>query len=155
MNYRVLFFLIGIIIVLMGSVLFFVFSSGAKQAQLAVISDSEQNTLTNPSVNKGLFSFEQPQYSTLNHSCSAPFVDDAYTSLIMQYETAPESCSLFVNSQLVKSMRNLRPDCRGQCPYEEFSLSTYIGSLDVRDNHEIRICCNDLCLDRVLAAQCS
>lgn len=155
MNYRVIVLFVTIAIVLMSSALFVIFSTGAKQAQLAVISDAQQADLSSDTVNKGLFVFEQPSYMTQNHSCEAPFKDDVYTSLVMSYQTTPRSCSIFVNGELIRTQSDLRPDCRGQCPYEDFSLTTYIGNLDVRDTHNIEICCNDICIQKELDPQCS
>jgi hypothetical protein len=154
MNYRVLFFTIAIVFISLGSVLFFVISAGAKQTQNAVLEQSERVGLNQELVKKGLFAFGQPSYFTNNHSCTPPFADEVYATLVMSYETTPRSCSIFVNGKLIHTEYNLKPECIGQCPYEDFSRTIYVDKLDVRDNHEIEMCCNGICIEKGLSAVC-
>lgn len=155
MNFRVIFFIIGITIVLMGSVLFFVVSSGAKNAQTAVLKNADDVTRESSSVTKGLFELGEPSFLSTNHSCSSDFVEETYITLIMSYQNTPRSCSVFVNERITGSYRNLRPDCRGECPYEDYSRTLFIDHLDVRDNHDVRVCCNDICVKKELDALCN
>ncbi|MFT4250334.1 MAG: hypothetical protein ACMXYD_03160 [Candidatus Woesearchaeota archaeon] len=155
MNYRVVFFIIAITLVVMGSVLFFVISSGAKGAQTVVLTQSESVSFDNDAVNKGLFTVGTPSFFTQNHSCRAGFMDDVYVSVSMLYSNPPRSCSFFVNDRYVRTQRDLQPSCVGSCPSGEFSRTFLIDELDVRDSHTLRVCCNDICTQRRIAAVCS
>lgn len=155
MNYRVVFFVIGVTIALMGAVLFFAVSGGAKAVQQQAIGQAQQSGLDNAFVSKGLFSLGNPSYAQVNTSCSAPFENDAYVTLVMHYLNTPRSCEVFVNDRLQQVRRDLRPSCIGSCPNEEFDRTLHIGLLDVRDNHEVRVCCNDVCVEKPLASVCS
>ena len=151
MNYRVLFFIIGISIMLMGSTLFFIAGSGAKQAQQATLAQTGSESA---SVVKGLFAVRGVSYAQAPPACSAPFTDDAYATLTMHYLNPPRSCEVFVNERLVSTQRSLRPSCIGECPNEEFDRTIHLGMLDVRDRHSVRVCCNDICVSEELSAVC-
>ena len=155
MNYRVVFFLIAITLLIMGSVIFFVLTSGAKQVQSATLAQSDAASLDSDAFNQGLFVLDQPSFFTQDHSCRAGFVDDVYVSVGMLYSNPPRMCSFFVNDRYVKSERNLQPSCVGSCPSGEFSRTFLVDALDVRDSHVVRVCCNDVCSQRRLEALCS
>lgn len=155
MNFRVVFFVIAFTIMIMGSVLFFVVSGGAKSAQIAVLDSSSQATLENQAVVRGLFELGDPSFFSLNHSCTHTFGDEAYITLITHYHNPPRTCTIFVNERLTNTHRNLRPDCIRECPNEAFSRTLFIDYLDVRDNHDVRVCCDDVCIRKTLPALCS
>lgn len=154
MNYRVIFFTVTMALLVMGSVLFFVISIGAKSTQNQVLRQADMTGLDSDFVRKGLFAIGQPAYETQNHSCVAPFSDDAYATLVMDYHAVPRSCTVFVNGRLMRTERDLRPECIGECPYTDFDRTLYIGSLDTRDSHSVRVCCNDVCITKQLPAAC-
>lgn len=155
MNYRVLFFVIGTTLALMGGVLFFAVSGGAKAVQQHAIGQAQQSDLDNAFVSKGLFALGSPSYAQVNNSCSAPFQRDAYVTLVLHYLNTPRSCEVFVNDRLQHVHRDLRPSCVGSCPNEEFDRTLHLGLLDVRDNHRVRVCCNEVCIAKPLASVCS
>ena len=154
MNYRILFFIVGISLFLMGSVLFFVVSSGAKTVQTHALDQAAQSSLESDFIRKGLFALGEITYAQTPPVCAAPFVDDAYATLAMHYHNPPRSCELFVNGRLELVERNLRPSCVGECPNEEFYRTLHVGLLDVRDNHDVRVCCNDVCISTSVKAAC-
>lgn len=155
MNYKVLFFAIGLSLFLMGMVLFFVVSAGARQASDEIIAQQQDRSLSNPAITKAVFEIGLPGYANEPHACKVPFSEHAYINLVTTYQQVPSSCSAFVNQRHAGTHRDLRPDCIGQCPYEEFSRTLPLGELDVRDTHVVRICCGDICLEQVLAPLCS
>lgn len=138
----------------MGSVLFFVVSAGAKNAQQQVLLTQEDRALSNDAVVKGIFSVGEPAFQTAQHSCSVPFLDQAYVNVNMLYLDPPRSCTLFVNDKYVKTDRDLKPDCIRECPAGEFARTYSLGFLDVRDSHEVRVCCNDICIEKALPKVC-
>ena len=154
MNYRVVFFIIAMAIVVMGSVLFFVISAGARTTQAEVLRQADRTDLESDFVRKGLFALGQPSYESAEHACVAPFGDDVYVTLVMDYHAVPRSCTVFVNSKLLRTERDLRPECIGECPYTDFDRTLYVGLLDTRDRHTVRVCCNEVCISKELPAQC-
>ncbi len=155
MNYKVLAFVIGLSVALMGSVLFFVVSQGAKTAQQEVLSQQEELTLTNPQVTRGLFTLSRPSFIDPALSCtSPPFRDDAVVSAVFLYRQPPRSCTFWVNGAYIKTVRDLAPSCIHECPVGEFSRVFSLGAYDIRDPHVVRMCCNDICIEQSFERVC-
>ena len=155
MNYKVLAFCIALAIFLMGSVLFFVVSQGAKQTQQEVLAQQAEFSLTNPTVTRGLFTTTAPNYAFEHRLCSEPpFVQEAYINLVLRYRQTPRSCTFWVNDRYVQTVRDLAPSCIHECPVGEFSRTIPLGEHDIRDSHTVRICCNDICIEQTLRRGC-
>ena len=155
MNYKILAFAIALSVVLMGSVLFFVVSHGAKHTQQQVLTQQSNLELTNPTVTRGLFSVATPSYAFEDVSCSQPpFMQEAYVNLVLRYRETPRSCTFWVNDRYILTERDLAPSCVRECPVGEFSRTIPLGEHDVRDRHVVRICCNDICVEQPLRNIC-
>lgn len=155
MNYKILAFCIALAIVAMSSVLFVVVSQGANHARSEVLRQQEDLTLRSPIVTVGLFSVSTPEFSADGATCTQPpFVQEAYMSLILQYRQIPRSCTYWVNEAYVRTDRDLAPNCVRECPVGEFSRTIPLGEHDIRDNHVVRVCCNDICVEHSLRQVC-
>lgn len=69
--------------------------------------------------------------------------------------TVPDRCDFFVNGALVKTERRIETDCGNSCPFSEFNRQFTLGSLDYRDDHAVRVCCNDICVEQALERLCT
>ncbi len=154
MNYRVLFFIIAMAALLMGSVLFFVVSSGAKYASNEVLAQQQGIGLDSPSVTKGAFTLGTPTFDNTSFTCNAPYTDVAYVSLILQYHAIPQSCTAFVDGRFQTDVQNLTPDCIGSCPYTDFARTIPLGPTDTRENHTVKMCCDGICVKKTLEGIC-
>jgi len=154
MNYKIVAFTIALAVVLMSSVLFFVVSIAAKQAQTEVFRQQEDLQLNNPLVTQGLFGVSTPDFATITSCDAPPFMQEAYVNLVLRYREVPRSCTYWVNDRYVRTERDLAPSCIHECPVGEFSRTVALGEYDVRDNHVVKVCCNDICVERSLQSSC-
>ena len=155
MNQNTLFAIIAVAVVVMGLIIFFFVVAGARTTQALIFEQQKQTTLDNPYVTKGLFALGEPAYQKLEHTCTTPFPDLAYINVVFRYREIPESCTFYVNKKYIETVFELEPDCIGECPTGEFSRTYPLGPLDIREDHSIEICCDDLCNRKILPAECN
>lgn len=144
----------GIVIV---GILVYIMLTLSTKTSAQVLSQQREYTLTSTSVVKALFAMTSLKYAdTENASCALAQDYERPASIVLRmkpYEV-PESCSIFVDSVLVKTERRLEPDCTDACAFQEFDRGIAIGNVDYRDDHTVRVCCNSICVEDVLPGLC-
>jgi hypothetical protein len=94
-----------------------------------------------------------PEVEELN--TFTPFIRTAILTMRFRTNNAPDRCDMFVNGILVTSERRIEADCGVHCPFTEFNRQFTIGELDYRDSHIIKVCCNDICVEKTLERLCN
>ena len=154
MSFRALYVLTTVAFLAVGAIMLIVASGGADMILESAYSDVVTTELEDDFLRKGLFGLGEPSYLANASACEEASVSEAYVTTVMQYHATPRSCDVFVNDAFKYTDRQLRPRCVGECPYEEFDKTFSLGVLDMRQSHEIRVCCNDICIRKELATVC-
>lgn len=122
-----------------------------------VLTKQKDYTLSSTTVVKGLFAVSSLRYADVeNASCTLADNYQRPVSLVLRmhaYEV-PESCSLFVDQVLIRTERKLSPDCKESCDFTEFDRGISVGLADYRDDHVLRVCCNQICIEEILPSLC-
>ncbi len=156
---RVMLFLIialagGILITL----LVFVLISSSATTSKTVLDEQEKYGLYSNTVVRGLYTITAVRFADAE-GASCTKSDNYQRTVIMsmrfQSYQVPDTCDVFVNSKYLRTERKLDPDCRTSCDFQEYTRQFTLGDLDYRDSHVIRVCCNDICVERQLAALCN
>jgi len=128
----------------------------------AVLADQESVGVYSGAVVRSLATITNLRYSDVETaSClgtsTAPGSFQRPVTLTMRFRTGniPNRCDIFVNNVLVTTERRIEPeDCGTTCPFTEFNRQFSIGELDYRDNHQFRVCCDGICVDKTLERLC-
>ena len=73
--------------------------------------------------------------------------------VIFKTINTPESCDIFINNKFVKHVVPYVPLCSYNCS-KEIKLSIDINKQNLFKNHEIKLCCDSVCLKQELNAKC-
>jgi len=93
--------------------------------------------------------------SCINAVSTGSFLRPVTMTMRFRTRSVPDRCDFFVNGALVKSERRIEADCSTTCPFSEFNRQFTLGSLDYRDNHAVRVCCDDICVEQTLERICA
>jgi hypothetical protein len=142
---------------LIAMLVFFLLVSSTSTSR-AVLEENDHYDIYSSTVVRGLFSIVSVRFAdSENASCTK--ADDYLRPAIMtlQFQTyeVPETCSIFVNDRLYRTERRLEPDCRVACEGQQFNRQFSIGDFDYRDDHIIKVCCQQICLEKRLEGLCS
>jgi len=152
-----MFIFVGVVLAgLIGALVFILLASSANTSKI-VLDEQKGYGLYSNTVVRGLFSVVSVRFADReNASCTKA---DSYSRpavMTMRFQTyeVPDSCSIFVNDKLLRTERRIEPDCRTACDFQEFKRQFSLGDFDYRDNHIIKVCCNDICLEQRLESLC-
>lgn len=143
------------------AMIIFLVVSASLNTSKAVLSDQENAQIYSSSVVSSLGTVLNLRYSdTETASCirtDGPNDFQRPVTLTMRFKSnnVPDRCDFFVNGALTKSERRIETDCTTNCPFSEFNRQFSLGTLDYRDTHIVRVCCNDICVEKTLERICA
>jgi hypothetical protein len=74
--------------------------------------------------------------------------------LIYNSSDPPELCEVYADNLIQRKVLPESVPCRGQCPQEEVTLAVDVKSQDIYRQHEIKMCCDELCAQKALPILC-
>ena len=154
----VLFFFIVLALGTMIAVILSVIIMASTNASKAVLEDEKDRGLYSQSIVQAHFSILSARYvDTENASChiGSEFLRPATLTVRFKTILTPESCSIFINGRLISTERRLAADCGRTCAFTEYNRQFSLRQNDYRDDQLIRVCCEDICVERTLEKLCS
>lgn len=136
----------------------FIVAATSTHTSQAVLQQQQDYSVYSSAVVQGLYTFVTVQYSDIaNTSCTPGSDFQRPVMLVLRFtpNLVPDSCSFFVDGSLVTTQRNLDAECRGSCPFTDFDREFSLGDLDYRDSHQVRVCCDAICIEKTLPSACS
>ncbi len=152
-----LFFFIAISLAAAVGVIVYIVLLASTNASKVVLNDEKDRGLYSSSVVQAHFSILSARYvDTENAACAIGtyFLRPATLTVRMKTILVPESCSIFINGRLLQTERRLEPDCGTSCSFSEFNRQFSLKENDYRDNQVVRVCCDDICIERQLEKLC-
>ncbi len=94
------------------------------------------------------------QGTSWNELCPTAEEDTIIITLAVSVKDAPNQCQFFVDQFLAKRITDLTPPCYPNCGVDEMFNTMELGRGSVKQEHLIRICCDDLCSEKLLRNPC-
>ncbi len=153
-----LFFFIVIVLAAVVATIVGVVVLASTNASKSVLSDQRDVSVYSQSIVQSHFSILSARYvdeETARCALGSEFTRPATLTVRFKTQLVPETCSLFVNGALLSSERRLEPECGRTCPFSEYNRQFSLRLNDYRDDHTVRVCCDDICVERTLQKLCS
>jgi hypothetical protein len=153
----VLFLIVGPALLALIGFFVFVLLAGSTSTSKVVLDEQSKYGLYSNNVVRGLFSIPTLKYADPeNASCTKADDYQRAAVLTLRFHTyqVPDSCTFFVNDRLLRTEGRLEPDCFVACEFEEFNRQFSLGTFDYRDDHSVRVCCNNICIEQELPGLC-
>jgi hypothetical protein len=154
----ILFLVLVIIIGALIAAFVFMLISTSTNTSKVVLDEQDKYSLYSNTVVRGLFTISTVRYANTElASCTQEQDYKRPVSMTLRFQAynVPDSCEIFVNNKPLRSERRLEPDCRVSCDFQEFNRQFAIGDLDYRDSHLIKVCCDNICLQKRLESLCT
>ena len=74
--------------------------------------------------------------------------------VIFKITNPPDQCDIFINNKFIKNIVPYVPLCKDNCS-NEIKLSIDINKQNIFKNHEVRLCCDNICLKKEVIAKCN
>ena len=153
----ILFIIVGIVLLSLIGALVFILLAASANTSKAVLAQQEDFSLESSMVVRGLFSISSLRYAdNTNASCTLAesYKRPVVVTLRFHAYEAPESCSIFVNDGLLRTEKRLQPECKVSCGFEQYNKQFSLGEFDYRDSYTIKVCCNQICIQKPLLGLC-